>query len=192
MARRAFEIVIICTGNQFRSPIVEGLMKVAVSNLPVRISSFGIEKLGPARALPEAIRHASRFGVNLKNHRAKALAGENISNADLVIGFELVHVAVAVVDAGAAYERTFTILELVALLDLIDSELPDDPIERARAAIVEAHRLRGRSGEYYPEHQVKDPIGGTAELFESTAEQLRATTAKLVDLLFGISSHSFP
>jgi protein-tyrosine-phosphatase len=165
MARRAFEIVIICTGNQFRSPIVEGLMKVAVSNLPVRISSFGIEKLGPARALPEAIRHASRFGVNLKDHRAKA---------------------------GAAYERTFTILELVALLDLIDSELPDDPIERARAAIVEAHRLRGRSGEYYPEHQVKDPIGGTAELFESTAEQLRATTAKLVDLLFGISSHSFP
>jgi protein-tyrosine-phosphatase len=190
--REVLQVAVICTGNQFRSPIVEGLMRVSASDLPVYVASFGTEKLGPARALPEAIRHASRFGIDLKDHRAQALHGVDLSVADLVIGFELAHVAAAVVEAGAPYEKTFTILELVALLDDVDQELPEDPVRRAREAVIAAHRLRSNDGGYYPQHQLRDPVGGSDEVFETTAEELRASTRKLVERLFGVTPQELP
>jgi protein-tyrosine-phosphatase len=187
-----FEVAVVCTGNQFRSPIVEGLMRVSASSLPVRVVSYGTERVGAAKALPEAIQHASRFGIDLKDHRARSLDGVDLSYVDLAIGFELAHVAAAVVESGAPYEKTFTILELVSLLELIDRDLPEDPITRAREAVFAAHALRTTEGVYIPEHQLRDPIGGTAEVFETTAERLRASTSTLVDRLFGVSPQDLP
>lgn len=187
-----FEVAVICTGNQFRSPIVEGLMRLSASELPVRVSSWGTEKLGPARALPQAIDHASRFGVDLKDHRARPLSEVDLSHADLVIGFELSHVAAAVVEAGAAYERTFTILELVSLLDHIHGQLPEEPVARAQAAVAAAHDLRSGEGVFIPDHQLRDPVGGTEDLFETTAQKLHASTTKLVYRLFGVTPQQLP
>jgi protein-tyrosine-phosphatase len=187
-----FEVAVVCTGNQFRSPIVEGLMRVSASSLPVRVFSYGTEKVGAAKALPEAIQHASRFGIDLQDHRARSLEGVDLSYVDLTIGFELSHVAAAVVESGAPYEKTFTILELVSLLDMVDRDLPEDPITRAREAVFAAHALRTTEGVYTPENQLRDPVGGTAEVFETTAERLRASTSTLVDRLFGVSPQELP
>ena len=167
-------------------------MRVAASSLPVRVVSYGTEKVDSAKALPEAIDHASRFGIDLKDHRARSLEGVDLSGVDLVIGFELAHVAAAVVEASAPYDRTFTLLELVSLLDLIDGELPEDPIGRAQAAVASANTLRSTTDVYVPEHQLRDPVGGPAEVFENTADRLQSSTRTLVDRLFGVSPHRLP
>ncbi len=187
-----FDVAVICTGNQFRSPIVEGLMRLSASDLPIRIFSCGTEELGPAKALPQAIMHASRFGVDLEDHRAQPLSEVDLSDTDLVIGFELAHVAAAVVEAGAAYERTFTILELVSLLDHIQIQLPAEPVARARAAVAAAHDLRTGEGVLTPDHQLRDPVGGSDDVFETTAQKLRASTTKLVYRLFGVTPQQLP
>jgi protein-tyrosine phosphatase len=187
-----FDVVIVCTGNQFRSPIVEGLMKASSSPLPLRVSSVGTKELGAPPALPEAIRLASEFGVDLTAHRARSLRGIDLSGADLVIGFELEHVAAAVVEAGATYERTFTILELVSLLEEIPPPDDDDPVRRARAAIDSAHRLRPEGASLSPDAQIRDPVGGRGSVYRETADHLRSATRHLIDRLFGFVPYSPP
>jgi protein-tyrosine-phosphatase len=192
MSKEIFDVVVVCTGNQFRSPIVEGLMRASSSPLPVRVSSVGTKELGAAPALPEAVRLASEFGVDLTAHRARSLSGIDLSGADLVMGFELEHVAAAVVEAGARYERTFTILELLSLLEEIPPPDDDDPVRRARAAIDSAHRLRPEGASLSPDVQIRDPIGGRPSVYRETADHLRLATRKLIDKLFGSVPYSPP
>ena len=188
-----FDIVIVCTGNQFRSPIVEGLMRASTSRLPLRVTSVGTKELGAAPALPEAIHLASEFGVDLTAHRARSLRGIDLSEADLVIGFELEHVAGAVVEAGARYERTFTILELISLLN--DAPVTDHvhPLDRARAAIESAHQRRPQDrSPLPPEAQIRDPLGGRPRAYRETADHLQTATRQLIDRLFGFVPFSPP
>jgi protein-tyrosine phosphatase len=188
-----FDVIIVCTGNQFRSPIVEGLMRASTTQLPLRVTSVGTKRLGAAPALPEAIRLASEFGVDLTAHRARSLRGFDLSEADLVIGFELEHIAAAVVEANARYERTFTILELISLLK--DVPVPDreDPVGRARAAIESAHQRRSpERPPLSPDEQIRDPLGGQPSAYRETADHLRTATRQLIDRLFGFVPYSPP
>ena len=188
-----FDVIVVCTGNQFRSPIVEGLMRASTTRLPLRVTSVGTRNLGAAPALPEAVRLASEFGVDLTAHRAQSLRGFDLSDTDLVIGFELEHVAAAVVEANAKYERTFTILELLSLLG--EADVPDerDPVRRARAAVDSAHKRRPVAGAPLPSNaQIQDPLGGRPTVYRATADQLRTATRLLVDRLFGFVPYSPP
>jgi protein-tyrosine phosphatase len=192
-ADEIFDVIIVCTGNQFRSPIVEGLMRASTTQLPLRVTSVGTKELGAAPALPEAVRLASEFGVDLTAHRARSLSGFDLSEADLVIGFELEHVAAAVVEASARYERTFTILELLTLLDDVPVIEEDEPVRRARAAIEAAHQRRPPAGAPLPpDAQIRDPLGGHPSAYRQTADHLRLATRKLIDRLFGSVPYSPP
>jgi protein-tyrosine-phosphatase len=180
-----FDVVVVCTGNQFRSPIVEGLMRASTTRLPLRVTSVGTKDLDAVPAMPEAVDLASEFGIDLTAHRSRSLAGLDLSGADLVIGFEQAHIAAAVVEAGAAYERTFTILELISLLDEAPLVRADDPVERARAAVEEAHRMR-RAGATLPvDAQIGDPVELGPSVYRETADRLRQVTRQLLDHLFG-------
>ena len=191
-SKEVFDVVVVCTGNQFRSPIVEGLMKASTSRLPLRVTSVGTRDLGAAPALPEAVDLASEFGVDLRDHRARSLGGINLSGADLVIGFEQAHVAAAVVEAGAVYERTFTILELIALLEDVQVSGHHGGVMRAKAAVEAAHQRRLPGASLAPQPQIGDPIGHGQSVYRQTAERLRQLTRQLLDGLFGYVPMSPP
>jgi protein-tyrosine phosphatase len=180
-----FDVVVVCTGNQFRSPIVEGLLRSSAHRLPIRVSSVGTANLGPARALPQAIELASEFGVDLSAHRARALRNIDLSDADLVLGFEGSHVAEAVVEAKAAVARTFTLVELVELLPQI--ELPDEAnlVDRARQVVARAHEARPNSGMPAADLQIRDPLGRSPRVYRETAARLRDLSRRLLEGLFG-------
>lgn len=183
--RSYFDITVVCTGNQFRSPLVEGLLRLSASELPVRVTSMGTKEFGPAKALPEAVELASEFGVDLSGHRARSLEKANLADADLVIGFELSHVAAAVVEARAPIERTFTIVELAQTLNDIDDPGITDPVARAREMVHRAHVLRIDRKNADATLQVADPVGGSVDVYAATAERLRALTRRLIECLFG-------
>jgi protein-tyrosine phosphatase len=178
------DVVVICTGNQFRSPILEGLLKAGAAGLPMRVSSAGTADLGPAPALPEAIALAAGFGVDLGEHRARFIRSQDLSRADLVIGFEIAHLAEAVVEAGAAPERTFMLREVVDLLEELPGE-PSGTVADARAALLHANALRPANSMPSPDHQIGDPVGGTPDVFRATATTLRQLAQRLVQGLFG-------
>jgi protein-tyrosine-phosphatase len=147
----------------------------------VRIASLGTLELDGRPALPEAVEIASELGLDLSNHRARGLARVDLSEADLVLGFEARHVKSSVVESGAPRQVSFTLPELVALLGRIPGPpLPSDPVERARVRVRQANALRdGREAE-----ELGDPLGLTVADQRRIASELASLTSQLAQLLF--------
>jgi protein-tyrosine phosphatase len=179
------QVVFVCTGNRFRSPLAAGLFREATSGLPVEVRSMGTLDVGSRPAFDEALDHGRRFGLDLSGHRSLAIARGVLASADLVVGFEHTHLAVAVVEGAARRERTFTLPELVELLELDHGSLTvTDTAARARRAIEQADAARAIAGRQpgYPE--VADPVGGPQAVYAATAEEIEALVSRLVVALF--------
>jgi protein-tyrosine phosphatase len=179
-----FTIVFVCTGNRFRSPLAEALLRRAADGIPVRVGSLGTLELGPVPALPEAIEEAERIGVSLERHVARSLTGQELGEADLVVGFERMHVVAAVVDAGARKERTFTLPELVGLLGRIELAGDDDPVARARGLVERASAARLQDPPLPGVPEVTDPLGRPRSFFRQTADRVDALVGRLAGELF--------
>ena len=179
-----FDIVVICSGNRFRSPIAASVLRGATDGMPVRVRSFGTLDLARSQVLPEALELAPSLGLDLTSHRSSPLAGEDLSSADLVIGFERMHGSLAVVDAGAQRERTFLLTEIVDRLAGVTLAEGLGPVERARAAVRDADEARTTATRPIPE-EIADPIGGRPEVFRATADRVFILTHRLTRLLFG-------
>ncbi len=179
----AFEIVFICTGNRFRSPIAAATFAAETIGLPVRVRSFGTLELDGAPALEQAVRLSSAAGLDLSSHRSRCLDEVRLEDVDLVVGFETKHVARAVVDAGARRERTFLLGEIVEILESAsDTANGADPAARARGAVARADERRGRLRAMPP--PIADPYGGPAAGYERAASSVRDLTRRLAAALF--------
>jgi protein-tyrosine phosphatase len=178
-----FDVVVICSGNRFRSPIAEAVLRRAADGLPVRVRSFGTMELPSGHALSEALELAPGYGLDLMPHRSHPLAGTDLSGADIVIGFEQIHVSTAVVGARARRERTFLITELVAGLDKTGPPQADGVVERARAVVRQADESR-RAAHRIPQ-EIADPIGGSAAGYRKTADEVYRLTSRVAERLFG-------
>jgi protein-tyrosine-phosphatase len=98
------------------------------------------------------------------------LAHVDPSVFDAIVGFERGHIAAAVVDGGAPYERAFLFPELVRLLGTGLVAEGADPVERARAALRGAHRARG--SDFVPGEEIDDPIGQPVQTYERVYREI--------------------
>ncbi len=186
MSDDVFRLVFVCTGNRFRSPLAAALMSQAADGLPIEISSAGTLELRGARALPEAQEAAVRFGVDLTEHRSRSVAEAPLHDADLVIGFERMHVATAVVDGGARRDRTFTLPELADLLAGIESSPSSTPVAHARDTVRRAAAARPSDDpKLLSIAELADPLGRSDDEQRKIAERLRELTLGLQRSLFG-------
>jgi len=189
----AFSIVYLCTGNRCRSPMAEAWTRhsAAERDLPLVAGSAGTLDLGPVGSPTHALAVMRRAGIDLSGHRARALVRVDMASADLVIGFERAHVAAAVVDGGVSYERVFTFIELVRLLEESTEPFgepgradPESRVEGARRVVDRAHGSRGEphlgAGE-----NLADPYGAPAKVYESTSERIADLSGRLLGGLFG-------
>jgi protein-tyrosine phosphatase len=179
MSGPTFRIVCVCTGNRFRSPLAQALLASRLDDLPALVASYGTAELPAGPAFPQAVRLGAALGVDLSAHRSRPLARVDLTAADLVIGFELIHVAMAVVDAGAARDRTFTLTELARYAPLARDHGTGDPIERARRVVRGVAELRQAGPTSAPE--ILDPVGHPDRVYEETANQI----AELVVVVAG-------
>jgi low molecular weight protein-tyrosine phosphatase len=178
-----FDVVVICSGNRFRSPLAEALLRRAADGLPVRVRSFGTMDLPEGHALPEALELAPGYGLDLVSHRSRPLAGQDLSDADLVIGFEQIHVSKAVVDAHAHRERTFLITDLDAGLDEASPPQEEGVVERARARVRQADEARLAARRKVPQ-EIADPIGGPPAGYRKAADEVYRLTTRVAERLF--------
>lgn len=185
-----FEIAVVCTGNRFRSPLTEHVLRRATVGLPVRVGSFGVLDLGSVAALPEALDCARELGLDLADHRTRPLGVEPLDDVDLVLGFEHSHVVGAVLTAQAPLDKTFTLPELVDLLD--NAPRPSgarDPIDRARALIAAAARARPDPRRLQA-RELADPLGEPEAVYRRTAREVRELSERLVRRLFATGTVS--
>jgi protein-tyrosine phosphatase len=180
-----FRVAFVCTGNRFRSPLAAAVLRAEVAGLgaPVDVESYGLLDLDRMPALPEAVELAGKLGFDLADHRSRALARGTLAETDLVVGFERIHVASSVVDAGAARDRTFTLPEVAGLLAGLPGPEGETPVARARAAVAAAAGAR-RAYQAASLPEVEDPLGLSRRRAEEIAGEVRMLTAQLAARLF--------
>lgn len=180
MAPVPFTLVFVCTANRARSPVAEA---IARRLLPpeVVVRSRGIHTSPGLPPLPEAASAARRLGIDIDAHRSEQLDRRSVEDADLVLGFEQIHVATAVVDSAAPRERAFTLPELVSLL-------PSRPpgAERTAATLV-ALAAERRAESKVRAQSVLDPIGRPQAVVDQIVAEIDALTRRLVLELFGVA-----
>jgi protein-tyrosine-phosphatase len=187
-----YSIAFICTGNRFRSVLAEAFVRRLTAGLPVTTESFGTLDLHGAPPLPEAVKLARGCGVDVRRHLTRWVSDASLTAVDLVIGFEAIHLHHAVVDSGAARDRTFTMRELVGLLEEGAVEPQQgDVVERARQAVRAAAALRAAAepGQRLTD-DTPDPLGASWSVYRETATEVRDLSLRLVRRLFGVTDAS--
>ena len=186
--QRSFEIALICTGNRFRSPLAEGFLRNYGRDLPLTLQSFGTMDIGPLPPLPEALEAARTYGLDLDRHRACSLGSTRLTEADLIVGFERIHVARAVIDAGATRQRTFTLPEIASLLALLPTAHGAPEADRARERVARAHALRAAGHELAEFAELADPLGGPPRGYSELGARLADLCQSVLRGLFGDST----
>jgi protein-tyrosine phosphatase len=179
-------ILVVCTGNVCRSPIAEGLLRSAFeTRLGPRapaVSSAGTMGWSGSAADPNSVEAAAERGIDLSDHRARELTTRDVASATMILGLSGEHAATVVAQDPDAAPRTFTLKELVRLLEALPPAAGDDLASRAAAA--DALRSSGFAGN--PDDQdVADPLGMPLDSFRAVAWELNEWVARLVDGLLG-------
>jgi len=178
-----FSILFVCTGNQCRSAVAAVITRSLTEGLPVDVSSAGTIALPPTPSPPETILAASTLGYELADHRSTPLAEVDAGSFDLVIGFELQHVAAAVIDHGADRTKTFLLRPLVNELEGAAAGPPGSRVAAARALIAGANKRRGTTSPRLND-MVPDPMGHSARIHMEAARTIDELCRSLVARLF--------
>lgn len=102
-----------------------------------------------------------------------------------MVGFERKHVIDAVVEAHASLARTFTLPELVSLLERLPGPpLSRDAVDAARARIRHAHAERPSNFREGPLPELRDPLGLSPHQQREVARQLEEQVLALAAELF--------
>ena len=176
--------MLLCTGNQIRSPIAEALVGRLAGALPVTTRSMGLLDLGAKAPPHEAIEAAADLGLDISRHRSRRLEPLSLRGSDVVVGFEPVHVAAAVLEGGALAERSFLLRELVELLEQLGDLEENEPVERARLAVAQAHERRRSRPAHNVAASLNDPLGRGRSAYRSAVRELGELVPRLVDGLF--------
>jgi protein-tyrosine phosphatase len=98
-------ILFVCSGNTCRSPLAAGLARRLLADRVggvgelrkhgLEVGSAGLYAMSGAKASPEAVAAADRYGADISRHRSRPLTAELIDEADLVLCMTEMHVVEA-------------------------------------------------------------------------------------------------
>jgi glycine hydroxymethyltransferase len=192
-------ILVVCTGNICRSPMAAGILRdrLARRGVDIDVLSSGVAGWEGSGATDEAVRAAGELGVDISGHVARRFSPSQLSEADLVVAMTEEHAAAITQSSPHASVRTFTLKELVNLLDHSSETQTEgdgaadavpvggDAVARLRHAVMEADRRRAE-GDVAPsaDTDIADPLGLGLEAYRATAWELEQLTDRLVDSIF--------
>ena len=190
--RSMASILVVCTGNICRSPIAEGFLRrlVAARNAPIEVSSAGTSGWDGSSAMPESIEAAAERGADISSHLARRLTRDMIQGADVSVAMAAEHRDRVVWMVPDARSRTFTLKELVRLLEELPPPDPQPDAEgslRKRVAAADALRTSGFAGNPFDE-DVADPLGLPLEAYRAVAWELEEWCSRLIQGLLGTAA----
>ncbi len=184
-------ILVICTGNVCRSPIAEGALRLLLErrwgDRAPSVESAGTAGWEGSPANPGSVTAAAELGIDISDHRGRMLTEGILEESALVIAMAAEHRDAVRRHAPWASERTFTLKELVRLLEALPPPEGDrEPAEELVARVGEADALRrsGFEGNRRDE-DVVDPLGMPLDLFRAVAIEIEAWCERLADAVYG-------
>lgn len=182
-------VLVVCTGNVCRSPVAEAFLRAAfedrMGSASPQVASAGTMGWTGSGADPHSIQAAAEHGIDISGHRARALDRADIASSSLILAMANEHVDAITSAAPSARSKTFTLKELVRLLEAIPPTEADasDPIV-ARVEAADELRRAGFAGDPHDEG-IADPLGLPLEAFRLVADEIEAWCARLADVLVG-------
>ena len=163
----------VCTGNICRSPIAEGFLRQLLAERgidDVTVESAGVSGLQGYPADAEAVRAAGEQGVDISRHKARKVRPPMLETADLVLAMTAQQKESAIRLVPSAADRTFTLKELVFLLEHAKEEAPRRGSGNWLAeAAARANRVRDSEPALeLLDEDVSDPLGLGADAFRAT------------------------
>jgi protein-tyrosine phosphatase len=185
------QVLLVCTGNICRSPMAEGLLRSALERRigggAPPVSSAGTIARDGAPAMPEAVEAAAELGVDISIHSAHRLRPEDIQDADLIVGMAAEHAEAVQALVPDAEARTFTLKEVVRLVEAVGSRPADTARSdgRLRDAVADAHRRRANVAGTPREDDIMDPLGLSLQAYRAVASELGDLCERLAGGLYG-------
>jgi protein-tyrosine phosphatase len=135
---------------------------------------------------PHAVAALAELGLDISGHRSRRLTADDVAGADLLFTMGREHVRRLVANDPDVWPRTFTVKEFVRRARQV-GPLPAgtsvaDWLELVGAGRTTRQLLGADDGD-----DVADPIGGSLDVFRSTAAELRFWCGHAVDLLAEVS-----
>jgi protein-tyrosine phosphatase len=165
--------------------------QLAGRSIPVEVGSAGL--LPGGRPLPAETRDALiGRGIDpaaVDVFRSRELTRESIETTDLVVGLAREHVREVVVRVPPAWERTFTLKELVRRGEDAGPRGAAEPLPTWLARAAEGRQRSDLLGSSIGD-DVVDPIGGSPSDFDRTAAEIERLCTSLAALLWPLGDNN--
>lgn len=203
MSRSPFRILMVCTGNIGRSPMMERLMVHRLRELGagewMSVTSAGTVARFGAGMEPFAAQVLQERGLSATGFGATPLTAELVSAADLVLTATREHRSRVVNLAPSAVRRAFTVLELQRVAHdsgaaPVERSLgvPESDVDLATSAVAWAAQMRGAVARPADEadDDLPDPLGESIDVYRTRAEAISAAVEQIVPFLLGLQGDS--
>lgn len=154
------QVLVVCTANIARSPLAAAMLRRELG-ADVEVTSAGTRARDGFPAAPESVRLGEERGLDLRDHRSRAVTPELVEASDLVLTMsERQRDAVGPMAPRTA-GRVFAFREFDRLTGAVDATAaPGGPIpERLRWWRDRAHLARPMAPRAKDREDVADPIG---------------------------------
>lgn len=186
-------VLVVCTGNVCRSPVAEGLLRTAMqarfgASAPT-VASAGVAGWQGSSADPHSVASLAERGVDISMHRGHRLVERDVRGSSLVIGMAGEHLEAIARIVPDAVDRTFTLKELVRLLEALPSppSTDDDAVEALERRVADAAALRRSGFEGNPyDDDIADPLGLPLDAFRAMTWEIGEWVDRLDAALFGL------
>jgi len=166
-----FRVLFVCIGNVCRSPLGERLLVSRLREEDFKVSSAGVAAMVGSPMTPEAAGHLVSYGGSAEEFLARQLIPRTVNESDLVLTATKAIRSRVLEDSPGALRRTFTVLELAALLDVVPTD--GDPAALVRSAAEE------RSRAALDDYDIPDPFGRGDEAHLVAAQSMAAAVERI-------------
>ena len=181
--REPWRILVICTANVCRSPVVERLLQTHLDTAghPARVTSAGTWG-GELDPHPDTIRAAAVAGIDITGHRSRRLTADILATdgRDLVITMTREHLRDTVGLDPGVWPRTFTLRELTRRALDVPTSVTGLPAWRRHAG---DGRRAADLMQPSPDDDIDDPYGGPYDGHLAMVTAVDDLTRRLTQLL---------